>query len=149
MQMFGDLHFVEIHNKSTIKPSDHVTPLWLLDFNERHETILRNRSILRPLRWLREDVKYLHKNPILWSPTAFESIFLELRPEDVDFVLVDGGFCGFLDTQKILGARYIALDDINDPKNYDSFNFLQSDKNYELIDSNLAYRNGYAIFRRI
>lgn len=147
--MFGHLHFVKIHNKSTVNPREHVSPRWLLEFNQRNETILRNRSIFRPLRWLREDIKYLRENPWLWEPTAFEIIFRSLRPEDIDFALIDGGFCGFLDTRRVFGARYIALDDVNDPKNFESFRFLQSSKNYKLIDKNFSYRNGFAVFKRL
>lgn len=147
-KIYEHLNFVEVINKSTVTPSDHVTPRWLLEFNQRNSTILRNRSIFKPLRWLRQDIKFLQENPVLWNPTAFEAISGELGSHEVDFALIDGGFCGLMDTQKVLGARYIALDDINDPKNYDSYNLLQSDNRYQLVDSNFGYRNGYAVFKR-
>ena len=147
--LYGDLPFVAILNKSTVTPREHMKLSELLNFNYEYETKMRNKMIIRPLRWLREDLKYLERNPHLWNPTALEVIFDKMSPKEIDFALVDGGFCGFLDTQKLLGARYIALDDINDAKNYLSFRMLSEHCNYELIEHDLTYRNGYAIFRRV
>lgn len=148
-EFYADLKFVTVHNKSTVTPGEHMTPLELLNFNRDNVTKMQTKFIFRPLRWLRQDIKFLNENPFLWNPTAFQSIREKLDPRDVDFALIDGGFCGLQDTQNVIGAKYIALDDINDAKNFFSFHLLKESSSYELVELNYGYRNGYAIFRKL
>ena len=147
-ETYSNLGYVTVHNKSTVTPSEHMSPLNLLNFNRDFETKMRSKLIVRPLRWLRQDIKFLRENPFLWNPTAFQCINKELEPSEVDFALIDGGFCGFQDTKKVFGAKYIALDDINDAKNFLAFRLLKKSTSYELVESNYEYRNGYAVFRK-
>lgn len=147
-ETYRNLVYVTVHNKSTVTPAEHMSPLDLLNFNRDFVTKMRSKLIVRPLRWLRQDIKFLKENPFLWNPTAFGCISDELDPNEVDFALIDGGFCGLQDTKKVFGAKYIALDDINDAKNFLSFRLLKDSSAYELVESNYKYRNGYAVFRK-
>jgi hypothetical protein len=48
-----------------------------------------------------------------------------------------------------MGAKIIALDDINAFKNYQSYQVLINDPNYKIIAREMALRNGFAIFEKI
>jgi hypothetical protein len=69
--------------------------------------------------------------------------------ENFDLVLIDGSeFTGFAEFNKIYGAKYILLDDINGFKNYKTHQYLKNDKNYNLIIENYYVRNGFSAFSK-
>jgi len=65
-------------------------------------------------------------------------------------VLIDGSeFTGHAELNLVMGAKIIALDDINAFKNYQSYQILISDPNYKIIARDVSLRNGFAIFEKI
>lgn len=69
---------------------------------------------------------------------------------DFDVVLIDGSaFTGRAELGEIYGAWHIALDDIGTLKNHANFARLSADRDYELVESSIHLRNGYAVFERV
>ena len=65
-------------------------------------------------------------------------------------VLIDGSeFTGQAELSLVMGAKIIALDDINAFKNYQSYQVLINDPNYKIIAREMGLRNGFAIFEKI
>ena len=48
----------------------------------------------------------------------------------------------------MIGAKIIALDDVNSFKCFSAYKILQSHFGYELVTQNLDLRNGYAVFKK-
>lgn len=70
----------------------------------------------------------------------------------IDFLLLDGGaFSGRADFEewfpKVRDGGVIALDDVNDIKNYENYNWLM-DANHHCLWSEPRWRNGCAIFKK-
>lgn len=65
-------------------------------------------------------------------------------------VLIDGSeFTGQAGLSLVMGAKIIALDDINAFKNFQSYQSLINDPNYKIIAREVGLRNGFAIFEKI
>lgn len=68
--------------------------------------------------------------------------------ERFDLVLINGSeFTGEAELDELIGARWIALDDVNAYKNFHNYQRLSMDPDYTLIAENWQLRNGYALFR--
>ena len=66
-----------------------------------------------------------------------------------DLALIDGSeFTGMADLQLLIGASYIALDDVNTFKCYKAAQLLSSHPSYKLIYENRSLRNGSMIFQK-
>ena len=65
----------------------------------------------------------------------------------VDFAFVDGSpFTGYAEADLIYGTKIIVLDDVMDLKCFFAYNQLKESSHYKLIDEDLTFRNGYAVF---
>lgn len=119
--------------------------LWMddaavLNFYNTTKTNLNAYSLDMVLGWLKDDLDIASRYK--WEPKS--PLF------DVDFLLLDGGaFSGLADfTYWFPLVKYdgiIALDDINDIKNYCNYEWLKT-SGHELIWENKDWRNGCAIF---
>jgi hypothetical protein len=70
-------------------------------------------------------------------------------PINADMVLLDGSpFTGVADLRLFNKPQIIILDDTIDLKNWDNYQSLLKNPEYELIKENKELRNGYAIFCR-
>lgn len=68
--------------------------------------------------------------------------------EKFDMVLIDGSpFTAMEELMQVYGADVIVLDDTNDIKCYDCLMTLIEDTNYNCIQRDDKYRNGYAMFK--
>ena len=98
------------------------------------------------ISWLNEDKDYLIENDI--KTNAIEELKENLRIQNFDFVLIDGSeFTGEIELSKVIGSKFIALDDIETYKNYSSHKTLMESKDYSVLKINTKLRNGYSIFR--
>lgn len=98
-------------------------------------------------RWYQQDIDYMKKH------SAVENGIVKIKEETgihtFDLVLIDGSeFTGIIELPYVYGAGYILLDDINTFKNYQNFETLKNDSQYELISVKRNVRNGFAIFKR-
>ena len=112
------------------------------NFYNTTKTNLNAYPLEMVLGWLKDDLDVASKYK--WEPQS--PLF------DVDFLLLDGGaFSGLADfTHWFPLVRYdgiIALDDINDIKNYCNYEWLKT-SGHELIWENWGWRNGCAIFAK-
>lgn len=65
-----------------------------------------------------------------------------------DVVFIDSSeFCVNFNLDKVYGARFVLLEDINTFQNHKNHHRLLADPNYTLNAQNLSLRNGYAIFK--
>lgn len=65
-------------------------------------------------------------------------------------VLIDGSeFTGQAELSLVMGAKIIALDDINAFKNFQSYQLLINHPGYKIIAREVGLRNGFAIFERV
>jgi hypothetical protein len=79
------------------------------------------------------------------APYIFESI-----PDEIDFVLFDGGeFTTYYEFLKLFPRckKYIALDDVNCSKSKKIREILNADDNWEEV-AYIPERNGFSLFRR-
>jgi len=76
----------------------------------------QKESIPIALNWLAQDIEHLKTTPNV----------LRLIPKVIDLLIIDGGeFSGFLEFQKLwTRCKYIALDDINSYKNYQTRKYI-------------------------
>jgi hypothetical protein len=66
-----------------------------------------------------------------------------------DVAFIDGSeFTGERELLKLLGAKYIVLDDVNAHKNFNSYRLLRNHTSYQVFAEDLNLRNGFAIFVR-
>ena len=95
-----------------------------------------------------QDIDYVRCTGV--NEDGIERIKREHDIDCFDMVLIDGSeFTGKYELDKVYGARFILLDDINGFKNYDNYQRLVADQTYQLIAENWKVRNGYAVFKRI
>jgi len=99
------------------------------------------------LEWRKQDIAYIKDNAL--DANGIQSIMQANEIDKFDFVLIDGSeFTGERELMNILGAKIIALDDINAFKCFSAFSMLSSHFAYNLISQNMELRNGFAIFER-
>lgn len=100
------------------------------------------------MKWRIRDINYIRETDKDFN--GIDYIKRENNIEFFDFVLIDGSeFTGEAELAHIIGANYIALDDILTLKCFNAYCHLRRDKNYELVEEDFHLRNGYAIFKRI
>ena len=114
----------------------------VIEFYNNTNTNLSAYSIETILGWHKQEF-------YVASKYAFGNMTLK---DKIDFLLLDGGvFSGKADLEvwfpKVREGGFIALDDINDIKNYHNYHWLK-DSNFDCVWENKAYRNGSAIFRK-
>lgn len=116
-------------------------------FYTQTRTALNNYPLEQVLSWLRQDIEYLSQSP--QSESGIETIKREWNIKKFDMVLIDGSeFTGEAEMYHVMGARVIALDDVNAHKCFNVYRMLTHHVNYALIQQDLSLRNGYAVFER-
>jgi 2-polyprenyl-3-methyl-5-hydroxy-6-metoxy-1,4-benzoquinol methylase len=111
------------------------------------DTSLRGFREDEVVGWLQQDIEYVENSQL--PQRGIELIKEENSIEFFDLVLIDGSeFTGEPELDLVYGAKYILLDDIRAFKNYNNYQKLKVDPNYELIEMNYFVRYGYAIFKK-
>lgn len=144
---YKDEHTVKPFNMSSVSIDDFAPEDEVKDFYTNHKTNLNQYQLERVLGWLKQDIDYLQRHAI--KQDGIKNIKQDFLIGNFDLVLIDGSeFTGKAELDKVYGAKYIALDDINAFKNFHNYQRLKSDPDYDVIAENLRCRNGFAVFRR-
>ena len=147
-ERYADNPSVICYNVSSVPLESFPTEKEVLRFMGTTETSLRAFGSGEVLRWLRQDIDYLKHADV--PQHGIELIRSDRAIESFDMVLIDGSeFTGQAEFALIYGARFILLDDIRAFKNYNNYNTLLEDPNYQLIEEQPLLRSGYAIFRKV
>jgi hypothetical protein len=135
-------------NYSTVSLDSFMSPADVRKFCETHSTNTNRIPIDEVLSWIELGKGYIREHGLICN--GLPEIVAGIRGADnIDFVLIDGSpFTAKAELAAVFGARYIALDDANDVKNYETRKYLGQSKAYSLVYENLYLRNGYAIFKR-
>ena len=144
---YSDDLFVKPYQCSSIALSEFPEPEEVINFYNLIPTALNNYSLDQVMSWYSEDIKYLQQHNMIFN--GIDKIKNDNNIKTFDMVLIDGSeFSGERDLHSIMGAKLIALDDINAFKCYNSFQILSHHSSYRLINCDLMTRNGFAIFER-
>lgn len=144
---YADAPFVRVYNQSSVALDEFPSEEEVRFFYANTRTNLNAYPIDLVLSWLREDVSYMRAAGLTQNGIQF--IKRENGIRHFDMVLVDGSeFTGEVECYQVMGAKVIALDDVNAHKCFNVYRMLASHVGYRLIRENLALRNGYAIFER-
>jgi hypothetical protein len=144
---YRDDAFVYCYNLSSVLLADFPSEEEVTFFYNNTRTNLNLTPLATVLGWLREDIDYLRSRA--QTVNGIEQIKAAHGIESFDCVLIDGSeFTGERELWHTLGAKVIALDDVNAHKNFNCYRMLRSHVGYALVGEDLRLRNGFAIFRR-
>jgi hypothetical protein len=139
--------FVRCFNISSIPANELPTEMEVIHFYNSIQTNLNNYPLETVLEWLHQDIEYIKK-----SGSDANGIRLIKKTNQIlnfDMVLIDGSeFTGERELYNTIGAKVIALDDVNTFKCWNAFQTLLNTSNYELKEHNFTLRNGYAVFEK-
>jgi len=136
------------YNISSVSLIDFPLKENIIQFHNNINSILSNTDINTILSWYDNDISYIKINNI--EENGIDKIKEEHYIKYFDCVLIDGSeFTGKAEYDKIYGAKYILLDDINAYKNYYTHLLLKNDNNYSCLCENYQVRNGFSIFKKI
>jgi predicted O-methyltransferase YrrM len=139
--------FVKCYNVSSVPADSFPTEREVTDFLKIVPLKRRTEELSRTyLGWRQAELDYLRSSGV--PDDGIELIKRENGIQHFDMVLIDGSeFTGPPEYDRIIGARYVLLDDILVLKNrYNSLRLL-ADRRYTMIECDTTLRNGYAVFR--
>lgn len=140
--------FVKPYRLSSVSTQQFPSPDFVVNFYQTIKTNLNLYPLEQVIGWLQQDLNYITQNGL--DACGIEMIKKDQGVKQFDIVLIDGSeFTGFAELHLILGARIIALDDINTFKNFQSYQELSNNPHYKLIARDVRLRNGFAIFERV
>jgi hypothetical protein len=139
--------FVCPYNISSVAVSDFPTPEEVAHFYRSTQTNLNQFPLETVLGWLKQDIDYVKDTGNDGQGVLQIKKIHGIRA--FDLVLIDGSeFTGERELFAVMGARYIALDDVNAHKCFNCYNILQAHVGYSMIAQDLTLRNGFAVFGR-
>jgi len=146
-EAYKNQEFVKTYNLSSIPLNKFPTEEEISFFYHNTHTNLNNYSLETIIDWYKQDLNYIDKNCLNFDGISF--IKKANKITDFDFVLIDGSeFTGERELIQVIGAKIIALDDVNSFKCFSAYKILQSHFGYEIVTQNLDLRNGYAVFKK-
>lgn len=135
-------------NMSSISINNFPSKQEIIEFYNTIKTTLNQYPLEMVLSWYDKDQEYIIKNSI--PQNGIDYIKNQYKIDAFDLALIDGSeFTGLAELTKVLGAKYILLDDINAFKNYKTHELLKNNKNYKCIIEDYKTRNGFSIFVKI
>ncbi|MDQ3875021.1 MAG: hypothetical protein M3322_05640 [Actinomycetota bacterium] len=144
---YADRDFVRPYNVSSVGVDDYASEAEVVGFYRAVPSALNAFPLEQVLGWRTTELEYLGSSGV--RPHGIELIQNEHGIDRFDVVLLDGSeFAGRAELERVLGARYVLLDDVLSFKNHANCLRLLADGRYELVGANPRLRNGYAIFRR-
>ncbi|HIJ88372.1 MAG TPA: glycosyltransferase family 4 protein [Desulfuromonadales bacterium] len=147
-ERYAQTPFVRCLNASSVTVDKFPSESAVEFFWHNSKTNLSLYPLATVLNWLRDDIRYLKESGVEQGGIA--AIKISYGIDRFDLVLIDGSeFTGEAELDELIGARWIALDDINAYKNLRNYQRLSKDPDYKLIAENWQLRNGYALFRHI
>ena len=139
--------FVKTYNLSSVATTEFPSATEVEFFYNNTKTNINNAPLTTVLEWRSQDLYYIKENAL--DANGIQFIINANKIDKFDFVLIDGSeFTGERELIHILGAKVIALDDINAFKCFSAFNILSSHFAYKLVSFDRNTRNGFAIFEK-
>ncbi len=140
--------FVRPYHVSSVAVSDYASEDEVRGFYRAVPSALNAFPLAQVLGWRATELEYLRTAGV--PSDGIDLIRSQQGIEHFDAVLLDGSeFAGRADLERVLGARYLVLDDVQSFKNHANCVRLLADPRYELVAANPRLRNGYAIFRLV
>jgi glycosyltransferase involved in cell wall biosynthesis len=144
---YADFSFVNVYNLSSVSLDEFPSEEEVAFFYANTRTKLNTYPLEQVLSWLRQDIEYMRESGL--TENGIEVIKKENNIRHFDMVLIDGSeFTGEPELYHTIGARVIALDDVNCHKCYNVYHMLSNHVSYSLTFQNLEVRNGYAVFEK-
>lgn len=144
---YADCDFVKVYNQSSAALDEFPSEKEVAFFYANTRTTLNAYPLEQVLGWLRQDIDYMRAAGL--THNGIELIKQENQIVDFDMVLIDGSeFTGEAELYHCMGARVIALDDVNSHKCFNAYRILTNHVSYALTHQNLELRNGFAVFER-
>ena len=138
---------VRTYNVSSVPAEELPSPEIVADFYHNTHTNLNSCPLDLVLSWLQTDRAYMVRTSIT---DGIRYVLAENHIAKFDMVLIDGSeFTGERELERVIGARWILLDDVNAFKNYRNYRRLAQDPRYRLAQEDWRLRNGFAIFERV
>lgn len=145
-ERYAQTPFVRCLKASSVTIDKYPTESAVESFWHNTQTNLSLYPLTTVINWLRDDIRYLKESGVEQGGIA--RVKSRYSIDWFDLVLIDGSeFTGEAELDELIGARWIALDDVNAYKNFHNYQRLSNDPNYTLIAENWQLRNGYALFR--
>jgi len=146
-QAYLDYPFVKVHNLSSVGLDEFPSEEEVSFFYAHTRTTLNTYPLQQVLSWLRQDIEYMRQSGR--TSNGIEEIKAAYGIRGFDMVLIDGSeFTGQAELCHTIGARVIALDDVNSHKCFNVYRMLSNHVSYGLTHQNLQVRNGFAVFER-
>ena len=140
--------FVRCYNISSIEANEMPSNAEVINFYNSTKSALNNYSIKTILGWLSQDIEYIRRSGS--DVNGIQFIKKANHIQNFDMVLIDGSeFSGERELRNTIGAKIIALDDVNSFKCWNAYQILLHTTNYKLKEHNFLLRNGYALFERL
>jgi radical SAM superfamily enzyme YgiQ (UPF0313 family)/glycosyltransferase involved in cell wall biosynthesis/predicted O-methyltransferase YrrM len=144
---YADRPYVKCYNTSSVSLARFASAAEVQNFYGSNRTNLNLYPLPQVLGWLDQDREYISKSGC--DEDGIRRIRRENNIDRFDIVLIDGSeFTGKPELDDVYGATWILLDDINIFKNFENYQRLRNDPQYELYQENWQLRNGYAVFRK-
>jgi glycosyltransferase involved in cell wall biosynthesis len=144
---YADCDFVKVYNQSSAALEEFPSEKEVEFFYTHTSTTLNTYPLEQVLSWLRQDMDYMQAAGL--TENGIELIKKTNSIVDFDMVLIDGSeFTGEAELYHCLGARVIALDDVNSHKCFNAYRILANHVSYALTHQNMGLRNGFAVFER-
>lgn len=150
---YGSLY---LYNYSSIGLNQYLSDNEIRHFYDTIKTNLNQYPIEEVLKWKQEEINYVKSNKIPLYGLQTMKQHHDLK--HVDLVIFDGSaFCGMADFMSLcdsINPKWIIFDDINDIKNHEANQFINtffglSNIQYTCYALNLGLRNGFSIYKRI
>lgn len=139
--------FVVPYNLSSVPLDSFPSEEEVRHFLQVTKTNLNLAPVETVLEWLNQDTQYIKDNGLNYCGLDFVKIANGI--ESFDFVLIDGSeFTGERELRLVMGAKIIALDDVNSFKCFSAYQIMRTHFSYKLVAQDLSLRNGFAIFEK-
>ncbi len=144
---YADCDFVKVYNQSSAALEEFPSEKEVEFFYTHTSTTLNTYPLEQVLSWLRQDMDYMRTAGL--TENGIELIKKSNGIVDFDMVLIDGSeFTGEAELYHCMGARVIALNDVNSHKCFNAYRTLSNHVSYALTHQNMSLRNGFAVFER-
>jgi hypothetical protein len=145
------------HRLSSVLTSEFPLFEAIQEFHNSRNTKLSAIHLDTVCAWYQKDIEYILQNPGLLPKNkngeitcGIEWIREQFGYASFDFVIIDGGeFTGLAELKKIIGAKFIALDDVNSFKCLEAHELLKRDSRYIQVSENLEERNGWSVYEMV
>lgn len=147
---YANAPFVHCYRVSSVPIAAFPTEAALIAFHRQYGRQLSKSTpdLMWLIRWLYQDIDYVASENLPQNGIALIKSAHHIK--HFDLVLIDGSeFTGEAELPLVYGAKYLLLDDVTSYKNFRNRQKLLSDPSYELIQEDLALRNGFSIFKKI